>query len=174
MLYINLSFLFFCLFVIIHIAWYRIKSEKKLEIQPILIIGGILLIVYLALLKKLSSLSLFIHENTFNFWNAPLIITSLVVYLLLIPFYMIFYISAEIESPSMKILLLVKEYGEISYEDLRGRFTDQTLLMPRVKDLISTGYVSYDGRYYSILPAGRRLVRILDIYQRCLGWRMGG
>lgn len=166
--------MFFCLHIIMHVGWCRIKSEEKLQVKPILFIAFFCLVSYLVFLKKFSGSSIFIYETTFNFWKVPLMITSSIVFLLLIPFYILFYICTEIESPSMKILLLVKQYGEIFYQDLRNNFTDQTLIIPRLQDLISSGYISFDGRYYRILPKGTTLVRILDIYQRRLGWRMGG
>jgi hypothetical protein len=109
-----------------------------------------------------------------TFWNIPLYKSAGMIYLLLVPLYIIFYFGTHVESPSHQILSLIKCHGELSHQELSSFLTDSILIKPRLDDLIRCGYLVFDGKYFRLTARGVRTARFLNIYQKILGRGMGG
>jgi hypothetical protein len=80
------------------------------------------------------------------------------------------------ESPSLKILRHIRSHaeGETTERDLKKMFTDDNLIPARLQDLAESGYVSFDGSRYALLPNGMRIVGLIRAYREFLRLGIGG
>ncbi len=110
-----------------------------------------------------------------SFWDIPLVVSSTVIYVLLVPAYMVFYVSTQLNSPSKTVLLALHAHGEMSEEDLLKYFTDDLYILPRIKDLVLTGCIDIDSKgKYVLSSSGLRIAGFLNAYQIFLGRKAGG
>ena len=170
MLYICVAFFFFLDAVVIHLMLCRRKSEGLfLKLFLVIAFANLILmwIVFWFLAHQFNGAQV-------NFWAAPLYGTATVIYILLIPTYLVFYFSTQQVSPSKKILLLLAENGPMSFEELLAKFSDDEFVVPRIKDLMTTMcLIEHEGSYV-LTPSGIRMAQVYEIYQRILGRKKGG
>jgi hypothetical protein len=168
MLYILVALFFFLDAVAIHILVCRNAKEEGLFLKIFFVIAGVNLALcwmayYLVLIKYDAS----------NIWFVPLSLTSTVLYLLLIPTYLVFYFSTQQSSPSKKIMLLLLE-GEKSFKDLQAFFKDEDMIAPRVRDLLATKCIAQEQGRYSLTFSGVQMAYLYTFYQGILGRKKGG
>lgn len=85
------------------------------------------------------------------------------------------YPAAQGSSPSLDILLVVGKSMTtgLTYEDLLDRFTNETVLTPRLQDLIDSNLAVESNGALALTPRGVILVRILGLLRRLLGLPAG-
>ena len=171
MFYIILSFSFFLLTVILHIVWCRYKNSPHLQVLPFFGIAIFNLILYIVT-QRLFLESFFTSAQ--SIWNLPLEMTSIVFFVLLIPFYLVFYYSVNIDSPSCTIISILKQNESLSFEQLKEQITNEKFIVSRLKDLVEHHCVSFDGKNYRLLAHMTIMGRLLNLYQKLTGRPIGG
>jgi len=170
MLYLIISALFFILSFLIHTLWCRYKKGVELHITSFVVISVMCLFGYFA------AASFLIPQKVGGpgIWLLPLEKTAAVLYFFLLPFYLVFYYSTMIDSPSRRTIALLKERGALSYEEISREITDEKFIMTRLNPLVTFGYVHFDGRYYRLSSRAVLSCRIINLYQKLLGRKIGG
>ena len=107
-------------------------------------------------------------------WNFPVKMTAFVFYLLMIPYYPVFYYTGLFMSPSQQILSLIKASGQLSFDQLAEYITDGKFIISRLNSMVKTGFLKFDGRHYRLPPHAVVICRLLNLYQILLGRKMGG
>ncbi|MBP6344278.1 MAG: hypothetical protein KA403_10095 [Candidatus Omnitrophica bacterium] len=100
--------------------------------------------------------------------------TATLIYLLLIPTYLVFYFSTQQMSPSKKLLLLLSRNGSMSREELFGHFSDEEFILPRIKELAGIRCIVEHGGWYVLTPTGIQMAKVYVLYQAVLGRNKGG
>src|SRR3989338_405407 len=110
-------FILLFLSMALHVFWCRLTRHSE-QIFSFCLIALFVFGTYLLTAQ-------YPHEtmSSLNAWNIPLRLSSIVLYFLLIPIYLIFYFGIKVESPSKRILLLLKARESLSYEDLKKEMT---------------------------------------------------
>src|ERR1041385_5697573 len=103
----------------------------------------------------------------------PMVWSSTVVYILLIPTYLVFYFSTQQTSPSKQIMMLLSQ-RDMSLKDLSAHFQDEELITPRIQDLLTTECVTDKNGRYVLTFWGQQMARIYALYQAVLGRKKGG
>ena len=152
---------------LIHVMWFRLKPPS-LRVQALLRLFAAGFVV-LAIGFSSGAGQPFMHRT-------PLPLTAAVLYVLLSLAYVIVYTAVEVDSPSALIALLVSERGDhgMTYADLRGVLTDETLVLARLHDLVAAGSVSFEGTRYRLEPRGVTIARVFGAYRAILGRGLGG
>ncbi len=168
MLYILVALFLFFDAVAIHIVVCRNAKEEGLFLKIFFVIALVNLLIcwmifYLFLIKH-AALSI---------WFIPLSLTSTVIYLLLIPTYLVFYFSTQQLSPSKKIMLLLLERDQ-SLAEMQATFKDEDLIMPRIRDLLATKCIVDQQGKYVLTNSGVLMAGVYAFYQGILGRKKGG
>ena len=165
------SLIFFFLSVGIHVLWCRLFPKKDLQILLYCAIAMIMLMVsggYLFFLRP----QLIPIGN--SFWNIPLPLSSLALFVLLIPVYLMLYFMTQQESPTKRLLLFLEKRGKATYAELAHYMTDKAIIEPRMSDLIRYGFVIKEGNGYRLLASGHRTSLALIAYEKACHKEMGG
>lgn len=103
-------------------------------------------------------------------WNFFLLYGALILA------YMITYSAVQADSPTMAILLLIEAAGlrGLSRDELITRLGDDVLIVPRVRDLITSGLAALERGRYVIRGRGSRLARVYIAYRALLRMEKGG
>ena len=88
--------------------------------------------------------------------------------------YILTYPAFEALSPSLVIVLLIGDSGGVSRKELAGRFSDETLFAPRIKDLLDSGLAKQSDGVLSITAGGRLLAGFFAFMRSFLGLPRGG
>lgn len=90
--------------------------------------------------------------------------------------YMITYTGLEADSPSLVMVLNIAQAGPegLSKEAFFQQMTDDVLIKPRVRDLLTDQMAVLDGETYRLTPKGVLLARIFVTYRSILGAGKGG
>lgn len=171
MLYIVLSFSFFLLSVVLHVLWCRFKRSGELQVVAFFLLAMAGLIFYVVT-ERFLLVSCFGGPE--SIWNLYLEMTSIVIFALLIPFYLVLYYSVNINSPSRMILLILEKSQGLTYKQLKEQVTDEKFIAPRLKDLVDNRCVAFDGNTYRLLPHMTAIGRMLNVYQKITGRPEGG
>jgi len=171
MFYVIFALLLYCVSVMIHIFFCRKTTKPGLQAKAYIIIAVILIGVYFAGVYTIGQGN-FLDPH--SLWGLPLKITSGVVFILLVPTYLMFYALTQLMSPSKKILLTIASQGNPSYADIMLGLQEEDFIGTRLNDLCACGCVSQiEGRYVLSL-SGRKIAAFLNIMQHVLGREMGG
>lgn len=114
--------------------------------------------------------SLVLPHGWVEYWSFVML------YLTLAVAYMITYSAVQADSPSMSILLMIREaepHG-LTQADLVRRLDDDALIVPRLQDLVIGKLAVRTGDRYVITDSGSRLARIYIGYRRLLKMEKGG
>lgn len=168
---ILLTLFFFLVAVFIHLAICRKKSGEGLLLLPFFGIALSNLVVLW--------ISFWVARGYFKFdgasiWGVPLVLTSTLIFILLIPTYLVFYFSTQQMSPSKKILLLLAGSGPLSFQELLGHFSDDEFVKPRLKELIGIRWLIEHSGWYVLTPAGTQMAKMYALYQAIFGRAKGG
>ena len=172
MLYLSLSGSIFICCVIIHILLCRFLRKKDgLLVKPFIFLSltGLILLWFL-----FSVLKSYI-ETLPDIWRLPLSLTSSMLYLLAIPFYLIFYTNTRLVSPSKKILTLIRDSQALTRAELTRHLTNEEFILSRIYDLEQSGCLRKEkGGHYRLARDGIKIGLILEYYEKVIGRRMGG
>ena len=165
MLQIGLSFFIFFFSVALHIGFCRRAArlqKKGLLLRPFAVIAGVNLLLLW---------SLFIFVKTFP---PPMPLTSTVMYGLMSVLYLMFYANTQLTSPSQKIILLLKEEGPQTYQNILKNFSDREFIVSRLEELKQIGYLNSQKMVFQLNPQGEKVARMLNWYQKIVGRPWGG
>jgi hypothetical protein len=159
--------LFFGLFVATHVVCVR-AGLFRFQLAYLILLAIFWLCIYLTALGA--------FPGYFQTDGGLFVFTPVVLYLLLFLCYVVEWTTIDYESSSMKIMGLVNRGPKegTPYAALKEVFTDEKILLPRLMDLVSYGYVKCDGRDYCLLPKGVMISRLFEIYRKLLGRGLGG
>ena len=104
------------------------------------------------------------------------VLQALLLALALAAAYVMTYPAIEVESPTLVMIQAIARRGEegLARTTLFAQLTDEVLVAPRVRDLLSDGLaVERGGRLY-LSESGRKLVKLFVLWRRVLGAREGG
>lgn len=90
--------------------------------------------------------------------------------------YVTTYSAVEVDSPSLLLVLKVAQRGRagMKRDDVMKTFSDETVLLPRLEDLIAGGMAARSGEKIMLTPRGRLLCDIFIFFRRLLGAPKGG
>ena len=162
------SLLVFLGAVLVHWVWCRSQRRDCLHIKSFM---GIAAAGLLALLLRAQGQASAVSRET---GAAPLWLSAIILYILMVPVYLIFYFGTQVESPSRLLTVLLRERGALTFDDLARIIDNDRLIRPRVDDLLTTGYVREENGCLVLTGAGLRVARWLEFYQRLSGRRWGG
>lgn len=117
----------------------------------------------------LAFLVFFLRAEAFPF-------TAIFLYCLLVAGYLLYFLSYtnDAESPSAKVLEVIKLYGPLGRRAILAHFTDEELIGMRLTRLIGSGWlVKKDGRF-SVTGRGAFIAGLFAWYRGLLGWTDGG
>ena len=160
---------FFLSVVVTHLFWCRARGGDKLHFVAFGVISITALIILCALVGTPVT-----GPKPLTLWTLPLSLTAVILYIALLPFYQVFYYSTIIDSPSRRIISLLRQRGPLPYAVLRNEITNERFIMTRLNPLVKHGFVAFDGRVYRLMPRALLTCRILIIYQKILGRGVGG
>jgi len=90
--------------------------------------------------------------------------------------YITTYSGIEVYSPSLKIVIKIKETGSLGLneEALDRILTDEILVKPRIQDLYKDKMIYLDKNRYKLTSKGVLLTRIFIFYRSLLNLGKGG
>ena len=118
-----------------------------------------------------AGLTVFVLVGAIN--QLPLLLTASVIYVLLVPVYLIFYVSTELVSPSKKIVQVLAA-GPGVYADLYKALERENFIMLRLEELEQSGCLRREGERYCLTASGQAIAKSLRVYQKLLGRAVGG
>lgn len=165
----------FTLFIIaftLHILIWRVKRPKNTAKALIILFNSILLfgiIVLLWLAYSYPDLSILPRDFISYLYIIILFLSLFVSYILSYP-------AIEADSPSLVITTRIAQAGKagLSYEKIRELLKDDLLVEPRLKDLISAGFVDLNNSVYKINTKGVFFIQPFIIYRNFLELGKGG
>lgn len=107
-------------------------------------------------------------------YHWPLALTATIIYMLLIPNYLVLYVSTELVSPSKRILRIVSNKTQTDYHAILATLEKEDFIGTRLHELCQSGCVRDAGGTYHLTPSGRTIAVFLKIYQYLLGREIGG
>jgi len=159
------SLLVFCGVILVHWVWCRTQKRNCLHIKSFLGIAS----------AGLTALVLRVDVPVSPSPDAaPLWMSAVLLYALLVPVYLIFYFGTQVESPSRLLTVSLRERGALTFEDLARVLDNERLIRPRIEDLLKTGYIREENGCFILTGRGARLARCLEFYQKLNGRGWGG
>jgi hypothetical protein len=172
MISIILSLLFFCSTVLAHVFWCRRHKTDGLFIRPFFhfFLLGLMLLVLILFLRPEEVLAL---EKT-GMWGVPLNGSAVAVYVLFMACYFIFYFGMQVESPTRRLMQLMENKSAVSLDNLVGQMSNDSLILPRINDLLKHDYIRKEGERYVLKTRGVRVASMVKFYERIFNRPMGG
>lgn len=161
---------FFVDAVVIHVFLCRKYTGEGLLLKPFI---GIALVNLIIMWMVFWGMTPHFSSGDSSIWNVRLSLSATLLYLLLIPTYLVFYFSTQQMSPTKKILLLLRE-GPLTLSDLYRHFGDDEFIQPRLNELVGIQCLIEHNGWYVITPQGLSMARVYVIYQTLLGRQKGG
>lgn len=168
MAYLVLNLFIFVVCGILHIGIHRFFAKRRIFTlkTAFIFLPGLIISIYTSGVLPRSE----------TWWNMSIPYSGVIFYILMVGILIIFYTTPSFSniSPSTMILTLLKKNGKMSYKQLRGYFSDKSLIIFRLKDLLGDGLIFLKNDKFRVTPKGSRIVKIVDFYRKILGWRTGG
>jgi hypothetical protein len=171
MFYIAFALFLFVSSVLVHIFFCRKTTKPGLHAKAFGLTAIIFLVIYVVGVLVLQNSSIL---DPRTLWGLPFKITAGVIFVLLVPAYLIFYTSTQLMSPSKKILSTISHLGNPSYADIVLGIQEEDFIGTRLSDLCVSGCVIFVDDRYHLTSSGQRIAAILDMMQFVLGRDMGG
>lgn len=171
MAYVFLAFFLFSVLVVAHIFFCRITIKQGLHAKAFIFLAIVFLVVFFA-----SALTLQ-HSNMLDphsLWGLPFKITAAIIFILLGPIYLCFYVLTQLTSPSKKILMTISQCGEAGYADIINSIQKENFISTRLNDLRASGCVTQVEDRYVLTTEGRKIAATLNLMQSILGRNVGG
>ncbi len=121
----------------------------------------------------LALMNLVILINILITHHLAFVLTAVVIYVLLVPAYLVFYVSTELMSPSKKILQIIAA-GPCAYSDIFKALERENFIMLRLEELEHSGCLSRQKDRYCLTVSGQAIANMLGLYQLLLGREVGG
>lgn len=165
------ALLAFALFLALQLALWRLwKPTWQYAVLP-----GVALAVLVAATGVFHwlappSAGPFLPSSLFDYGNF------VVLYAALVMAYFVTYPAVQADSPSMTIVLLVDRAGPsgLTRGQLAKELNNESLVLPRIADLVAGNLVRLERGRYVINPAGAILAKVHTSYRRLLKMEKGG
>lgn len=168
MAYLALNLFIFIICGILHIIIHRFFAKRGIFTlkTALIFLPGLLITIYISGVLPRSE----------TWWNVSIPYSGVIFYILMVGILIIFYTTPSFSSisPSTMILRLLKKNGKMSYRKLKGYFSDESLIIFRLNDLLRDGLIFLKNDKFRVTPKGNRIVKIIDFYRKIFGWRTGG
>ncbi len=171
MFYIVFVILLFIVSVTVHMFFCRGTSKPGLHAKAFCLIAGILGGLYAVCVFALQPANML---DPTSLWGLPFKITAGIIFLLMVPVYLCFYVLTGLTSPSKRILLTVSQRQEASYDEILAGVQKEDFITTRLSDLCASGCVAQVGERYILTSEGRKIAVVLDFMQFVLGRDVGG
>ncbi len=169
MAYLLLVLVLFCALVAAHVLFCRRTHRPGLQAKAF---------VQMAFgfwgLYALAAIAISHHLNPYSLWGLPFVWAGEIIFILLAPVYLCFYVLTQLMSPSKKILLAIAQKGELSYDGIVEAVRKEDFIMTRLQDLLVSGCVEEKEGRYVLTSEGRKIEMTLNLMQLCLGRKVGG
>ena len=113
MAYVLFALLLFCASVMTHIFYCRRKPKSVLQARAYVLIAVFFIVAYAA---GACFAGCFLDPS--SLWGQPFKITAALIFVLLIPAYLSFYVLTQLMSPSKKILICLSKQGSMTYAEI--------------------------------------------------------
>ena len=157
---------------VLHLIVWRIRLPKRQTKVMLLMFFGTLAagMVFLWTNPSFEFLGVEAPAGGLEFFRIALMFTAFTLA------YMITYSGLEADSPSLVMVLAIADAGPegLSREIFFEQMTDDILVKPRVRDLLTDKMAVLDGETYRLTPKGVLLARIFVVYRSILGAGKGG
>lgn len=102
--------------------------------------------------------------------------TAVFLYCLLVLGYLLYFLShiSDGQSPSAKMLEIVRSHGPLSEAGVVSRFTNEELIGMRIRRLIGSGWITKKGSTLAPTRRGALIAWLVARYRGLLGWGEGG
>ncbi|MEW6599720.1 MAG: hypothetical protein AB1499_02000 [Nitrospirota bacterium] len=157
----------FCAAFVLHLMVWKIRLPNRQVKTMLLIFFAVLLGSILILLNAPSSFKFFDlapPENIWEYLHICLFFISLTLA------YMITYSALEADSPSLVMVMTIsraepegldkKRFGEL--------MSDETLVMPRIRDVLTDKMAYMEGGRYRLTPKGALMARLFILWRRLI------
>ncbi len=103
-------------------------------------------------------------------------LTAIFLYGLLVVGYLLYFVSYtnDAQSPSAKVMDIVRADGPISPRAVASRFTNTELIGMRIVRLVRSGWIEQSGGRLRVTGRGALIAGLFAWYRRLLGWGDGG
>lgn len=103
-------------------------------------------------------------------------VTGVFLYCFLVVGYLLYFLSYlnDAESPSAKVLEIVRSRGPVSEDQIVSRFTNEELIGMRLTRLIRSGWLVGSKRRVRVTRKGVAIAGFFAWYRRLLRWDEGG
>ena len=148
-----------------HVLYCRRHLKSGLQARVFVQIASFLIVVY--------AISAFFLQgwcslDAHSLWGLPLQISAGLIFVLLVPVYLTFYVLTQLQSPSKKILLTVAQHEYLSYEDIVRCVQEEDFINTRLNDLLTSGCVQRIENRYRLTKSGKKIALMLNIMQAVL------
>ena len=171
MVYVLFALLVFVVSVMTHIYYCRKKPKSGLQARAYVLIAIYFIGVYAAGVYCLENSGVL---DGHSLWGQPFKITAGVIFVLLVPVYLSFYVLTQLMSPSKKILTCLAQQESLSYADILACVEKENFINTRLNDLCASGCVKEIGGHYTISASGKKIAAVLNFMQYVLGRDIGG
>ena len=166
-----LALLCFMAAIAAHIFYCRRAPRSGLHAKAFVGIAFVLLCAYVSLALAIGHAGLL---DPPTLWGKPFVLTGIIIFVLLVPAYLTFYVMTMAVSPSRKIVSVLAARGALSYGEVLEFVRQEDFVQGRMNDLCVSGCViEHDGKYV-LGFSGRLIAGISNLMQRILGREMGG
>jgi hypothetical protein len=171
MIYPLLALLLFWVAVTLHVFFCRTTTQRGLHASVFCVIAGVFWAIYGFAALLVESWDIF---DPHSLWGWPFKISGGIIFILLVPVYLSFYVLTQLTSPSKKILLAISQSGELTHADILAIVQKENFIGTRLDDLCTSGCVEMIRGRYVLTPEGRKIAATLDFMQLILGREVGG
>ena len=171
MFYVFFVLILFVIAVCVHVFFCRYTSVPGLHTKAFIFIAVVFLCFYAV---SICCVQRWAWVDSNSIWGLPFVWTSGIIFVLLVPVYLTFYVLTQLMSPSKKILLTLQRQQTLSYADAVASVKEEDFIGTRLSDLCQSGCVAYAAGKYVLNPSGRALALFLNAMQVLLGRETGG
>ncbi len=165
-----------CLFaaIVMHLFLCRFISHSSVRQASFFCFVGIFFFVYMGAdsvyFRNMISSSL----PSFSLWALRLFSSGAYLYFLCHVLYYLFFVTADVYSPTQRILNFLKEQDGLSYEELLSRTKQANFILPRIEDLQKRSWIFLEKDVCRTTPKGNLILHCLYWYQKLSGRPIGG
>lgn len=156
--------LFFLAFFLHLIIW-KIRLPKRQIKMLLLIFFGVLILGFVTLWNiPLKVLGLSVPSTIAEYLHIALFFTSLTLA------YIVTYTALDVDSPSLVMVMNIANAGSegLGKTAFEQTLTDDILVKPRLRDLVTSEVTYMDGDKYRLMPKGILLARIFVFYRKLM------
>jgi hypothetical protein len=171
MFYIVFALFLFMASVTVHVYFCRKKAKPGLQAKAFIFTAIIFLCIYalgVILLRHGGMM------DPRSLWGTSFEITAGIIFILLVPVYLCFYVLTQLTSPSKRILSTIAQRGEASYKDILACVQKEDFITSRLNDLCASHCVKQVDSRLSLTKEGQKVAATLKLMQLIFGRNVGG